>query len=158
MEILVLSDSHGNTGKFKNIIDRHPKIEFVIHLGDYGIDVSRISDICGTVTTEAVRGNCDRESIFPLEKVLQLLGKRIFITHGHNYGVKSSLNSLVVKGKKEKANLILYGHTHIPKVEMLEGIWIVNPGSIARPKGLQKATYAIVELTIENINPRIVEI
>ena len=44
MEILVLSDSHGYTSKLIKILQRHTKIEFVIHLGDFGYDLARISE------------------------------------------------------------------------------------------------------------------
>ena len=85
-------------------------------------------------------------------------GKRIFITHGHHFGVKNSLVALVAKGLQEKADIILYGHTHIPKIEMLDGIWIINPGSFSLPKDSNKGTYAILELSRETINARIIEV
>jgi uncharacterized protein len=158
MEILVFSDSHGSTSKFIKAFQRHPKIEYVIHLGDNGTDISLINEIHPTYITEAVQGNCDRQRLFPTEKVLQLIGKRIFITHGHHYGVKNSLVSLVARGLQEKADMILFGHTHEPTIEMKEGIWLVNPGSIGKPKYPNKASYAILELGEESINARILEV
>jgi uncharacterized protein len=158
MEILIISDSHGYTSMFTKVLQRHPKIEFVIHLGDDSNDTSRITQIRPNATIEAVHGNCDKQKRFPTEKLLELMDKRIFITHGHNYGVKSGLASLAIKGVKEKADIILYGHSHIAKTEMLDGIWVVNPGSISLPKASNKGTYAILELSKEAINARILEI
>jgi uncharacterized protein len=158
MEILVLSDSHGNTSKFNRVIDKHPNIEYVIHLGDYGNDISFINMVRPAFITEAVQGNTDTKRIFPNEKLLQLVGKRIFIAHGHNYGVKKEMTSLIAKGREEKADVVLFGHTHEPKIQMTDGIWLINPGSISKPKILMKPTYAILELSKENINARIVEV
>ena len=158
MEILVISDSHGNTSNFAKILTRHPKIEFILHLGDYSHDILRMRELRPTAILEAVLGNCDRQKLFPMEQVLPLVGKRIFLTHGHGYGVKSSMVSLVTKGSLEKADIILYGHTHIPKVEMIDGIWVVNPGSITLPKEGNKASYAIVELSKDAVNPRLLNV
>lgn len=158
MEILIISDSHGKTSKFEKILKRHEKIEFIIHLGDLAADTARIAELRPSAVIEAVYGNCDNLRTYPSEKLLQYVGKRILITHGHSYGVKSGLINLISAGEKENADIILYGHTHISKIEMLNGMWVINPGSISMPKDFNKGTYGIMELSKDSINARILEI
>lgn len=155
MEILVFSDSHGNTSNMITVIQRYPKIEYIIHLGDCGTDIVDIGQVYPIYIIDGVHGNCDIKKMFPVEKVLQLVGKRILITHGHNYGVKYSMTSILAKGLQEKVDIILFGHTHEPLIDMMGGILLVNPGSITKPKNCLKSTFAILELTKTNIKAQI---
>ena len=55
------------------------------------------------------------------------------------------------------ANIVLYGHSHISKVEYEEGIWFINPGSPSYPRNRIK-TVCIIDIEDNNIKPQIVEI
>lgn len=155
MKILVFSDSHGNTTKMFHALEKHRDIELVFHCGDCTKDISEPQAIYPTRIFEAVRGNCDTFGAFPLEKNLQLAGKSILITHGHPYGVKSGMTTLISKGIQGKYDAIVFGHTHIPYVEWTNSFMLVNPGSISRPKALTKPTYAILEVTGSGVDARI---
>ena len=155
MKVLVFSDSHGNTTNMFHVLERHPEIEMVFHCGDCGRDVSEPQAIYPTRIFEAVRGNCDTQGAYPLQKNMQLAGKNILITHGHMYGVKYGLTSLIAKGIQEKLDILVFGHTHIPCIERTDGLLLVNPGSISRPKSLSKPTYAVLELSASGIDASI---
>ncbi len=145
MNILVLSDSHGKRGKIEEAIEKQiKKPDAIIFLGD------GLRDMMGAETKEiptyTVSGNCDMGGIFgdnsaPTEQNLIFGDKRIFFTHGHKYGVKSTLSPLLFEGRSRGADIILFGHTHIAFERTLtEGneygiktkkpIYIMNPGSI----------------------------
>ena len=48
--------------------------------------------------------------------------------------------------KENDARIVFYGHTHIAKVDQKDGIYFINPGSIAQPRGpLREGSYAIYE-------------
>lgn len=147
MKILLLSDSHGKKDRIPSILERHTEIGCVVHLGDYGTDVDIVSEVCPTMPTEAVRGNNDKSAFYPEEKVLQLAGRKIFITHGHAYHVGRDLTAITVKAHQEHAEIAIFGHTHIPLVEERDGVLLVNPGCLFRPRSLHGATYAILEVT-----------
>ena len=155
MQILVFSDSHGMVSNMKAVILSHPKIEYIIHLGDYGTDVNEIAAENPTYIIDAVQGNCDKKKQYPMEKVLQLVGKRILITHGHSYGVKYSFTSIIAKGLQDKIDVVLFGHTHEPLIQSMEGILFVNPGSISKPKAVSNATFAILEINKDGIQANI---
>lgn len=152
MKIILFSDSHGHTKGMISVLERNPDIEYVIHLGDYGSDISAVNNNYPTILTESVQGNSDKEKIYPIEKVVQLVGKRIFITHGHAYNVGRNLTPILAKGHQEKADVILFGHTHVPFIERMEGILLVNPGSIYSQRIISGPTYAILEVTRENVH------
>jgi putative phosphoesterase len=80
--------------------------------------------------------------------------KRIFMTHGHLYGVKTSLDALMNEGFVRHADILLFGHTHIPYYKVMQRMCIVNPGSAGR----EPKTYAVLEIEHGAINCRIVKI
>ena len=66
---------------------------------------------------------------FGEENIFEIEGKKFFLTHGHLYDVKRSLNSIKEMAKKLKANLVIFGHTHKPYIEYYEDEILFNPGA-----------------------------
>lgn len=151
MKILVFSDSHGMTLNMETAIQTHPHIEYIIHLGDYGTDTDGLAADNFTYIFDVVQGNCDKKKLYPIEKVIQLVGKRVLLTHGHSYGVKYGLTSIIAKGLQDKLDVILFGHTHEPLIESREGLLLVNPGSISKPRSTSAPTYALLEISKSGI-------
>lgn len=147
MKILVISDSHGDTTGVKEIILSVPRAEVVIHLGDAQADLDVIKSSFPEKAFYCVRGNCDLGSELPNTGTLSLEGKRIFFTHGHLYGVKYGLSQLMEAGADAKADIILYGHTHIADNRYEDGVYVMNPGS-SRGWG---ASYGVIDIEKGNI-------
>ena len=93
-----------------------------------------------------VRGNCDGYDETPLRRILDFDGVRVMLTHGHEERVKYGLMSILGVAKKENVNIVLFGHTHRPEVEEVDGVLFVNPGSASSHHG-GRATAA--KITIE---------
>ena len=146
MHILVVSDSHGDTSGLKQAIGRHPEVTHVLHCGDGEADVAALVTVFPVISFDAVRGNCDLGGLFPVERILQIAGTRVFMTHGHCYGTKLGMESLLAQGHKKRADVILFGHTHHHLIERQEGILLVNPGSIAGRFPARTATYVLLDL------------
>ena len=68
-------------------------------------------------------------------------GKRIFALHGHTRQVKYGLQMLAEAAKEKQADLVLYGHTHMPKVDYIDGIYYLCPGSI------RQGSYGLADIT-----------
>ena len=164
-KILVFSDSHGESGDMKRIIESvHPDAEYVIHLGDGAEDIERLSPHFPRQAFVGVKGNCDWLRGFDYNgdhRVLDMEGVRIFICHGHRHGVKNGGYSLLISAAiTQNADIALFGHTHhseyltVPKPgrddlnEKGAVIHILNPGSISRPRGGEIAgkSYAVILL------------
>ena len=145
MEILVLSDSHGRQNKIEEAVRvQIKKPDAVIFLGDGQRDIE-YADI-GDIPLYRISGNCDFGGMFGSDNAMEtqtveIGGKRIFITHGHRFGVKSTLTPLLSEAVSRDADIVLFGHTH----EKCEGLltddnelglkikkplYIMNPGSI----------------------------
>jgi len=147
MHILVVSDSHGNTSNLKEAMLRHPEVTRVLHCGDGEADIAALSAAYPSVRFDAVRGNCDLGAVFPLQRLLRIAGRRIFMTHGHSYGTKYGMELLLEQGRKERADVVLFGHTHRRLIERQNGILLVNPGSIGGRFPARTATYVILDLS-----------
>lgn len=155
MTILALSDTHGSFqfSPFLEIVQAD-KPDMVIHCGDGVRDAADIAalNVCPVVS---VAGNCDSEG--KRECVVRAQGHTIFVTHGHAYGVGGSLTRLQEAAHAHNADIVLYGHTHTPSVSFSDGLWIINPGSLCRPRGEYVATFCRIFLTKDSVAPTMVQ-
>lgn len=141
MKILVMSDTHSDAAVITQVMSQNPEVDAVFHCGDSELAYTapELKDIF------KVRGNCDHDIDFPLERIEEIEGKRIFMTHGHLFNVKSSLTAFSYRAREVQADIALFGHTHELGVELVDHILYVNPGSLFRPRGRKEKSYAIVE-------------
>lgn len=146
-KILIVSDSHGQTTELEQIKALHEnEVECMIHCGDSELQATDKA-ISGFLT---VRGNCDYDAGYPHDIIHEISGYRIFITHGHKYSVKSSLMNLTYKAIEQNANIVCFGHSHILGAEQVQGMLLINPGSLRLPRLRKERTYILLELD-ENI-------
>ncbi len=133
MRVLVVSDNHGVTSDIYKIIDR-VKPDMIYHLGDGEGSTIEIKER-SRLPMIAVAGNCDWGSAtLPKVSVDQIGEHKVMLTHGHLYGVKSGYERLVAEAKERGCDVVIYGHTHIPELEEVDGVMIMNPGSVEWPK------------------------
>ncbi len=118
-------------------IDRH-KPRQVIHLGDMISDAEEVARHYPMLPFCMVPGNCDGWfSTEPVRKQIVLEGKSVLLSHGHRWGVKSGYDAAIADARASKADILLFGHTHIPLLEQLEdGLWMMNPGPARSGCGL----------------------
>ena len=135
MRILVLSDSHKNLGNLKRVLSEI-EYDYVLFLGDYVADILNFAKPLKNKLF-IVKGNGDGDINFDDDMLIEISGKKIFMTHGHKYGVKMGMNKLFQKADELKADIAVFGHTHISFQTKLEnGTIILNPGSVG--KGMLK--------------------
>lgn len=156
MRIAVISDTHRHSYELNQVLRLIQDTDMLIHLGDNVEDVEVIQNgYKGKIIN--VRGNCDFISLVSSERLEEIEGMRILITHGHKYNVKSDLLRLKYRAKEVEANIVLFGHTHEAMELYEEGIWFVNPGSLALPRGKYKS-FAIIEIHDNNLKVSIKDI
>jgi len=154
-KVLIVSDSHGLTKELEIIRERHlQEVDLLIHCGDS--ELSPTDPVLSGYLT--VRGNCDFGGEFPLETISESGGKRIFITHGHRYSVKSTLMNLKYKAQELQADIVCFGHSHVLGAEMIDHTLFLNPGSICLPRERFEKTYVILDLLKEKINLSVFEV
>jgi len=142
MRILVLSDSHGCVDPMQQCVEL-VQPQAILHLGDCARDADRLGRLYPRIPLLGVPGNCDYAPAVPQSLTLELDGVRIFVTHGHLYGVKRDLTALAGAAKDAGARLALFGHTHIQHLEERGGITLLNPGTAGR---FGHSGYAVVEI------------
>lgn len=151
MLIAVVSDTHRDSYSIGEVLKKIGKADLLIHLGDNVRDAVQMSSKFKGRTIY-VKGNCDYAPSVPSELVEDIAGRRFFITHGHNYGVKQSLSLLCKKAKAEGAHVALYGHTHISSIVKEGGIYCINPGSASEGRdGCE--SIVMIEIKDDSIKP-----
>lgn len=143
IRLLILSDAHRDYLSLAAAIRLHPEADAVFFLGDGEEDFcsQTVSRLLTNKKVTAVCGNCDMYSTLPKEELVLLGGKRIFALHGHTRFVKYGLQSLADAAKEKQADLVLYGHTHIPRHDCIDSMEFLCPGSI------RAGDYGLVDIT-----------
>ncbi|WP_349138920.1 metallophosphoesterase [Flavonifractor hominis] len=143
LKVLLFSDSHGNVANMADTV-RLEQPDQILHLGDLLQDADALSSQFPHIPLVSVPGNCDgRRPDLPEERVLELDGCRILMTHGHIYQVKMGIGAAVRAAREVRADLLLFGHTHQAFCEYENGMWVVNPGSAG---SLTQPSYAVLIL------------
>ena len=154
MRILVVSDSHGDFNNLHSAILNQPSAEVVFCLGDGEYDYDAVQSLFPNKMFVIIRGNCDTRSNKPDTKTINIEDKCIFATHGHLYRAKFDLHALYFAGKEADAQIILFGHTHTPYNEYVNGVYMLNPGSIKGYYG----TYGTIDISKSGIVMNIIKL
>jgi putative phosphoesterase len=141
-----MSDSHGNKDAMLKAVTLESP-ELILHLGDHDKDCDSIEWEYPEIPLRSVKGNCDRMSDNIEIDEFTLSGKRFFMTHGHLYNVKTGYTYVINSAASRGADILLFGHTHIPYYSKGENITIINPGSI----GMGEKTYAILDFGNDDV-------
>ena len=146
--VLVISDSHGGIAALTAALNwaNNVNLDAALFLGDGYEDLALASARTGfALPWHAVRGNGDFLSSVPDYLAVEFSGHKVFLTHGQYYRVREGCKTLIAAAQHAGAEAALFGHTHIPYCEIVNGIFLLNPGSISRPRGGPDCTFAVLE-------------
>lgn len=154
MKCIVISDSHKSYENIARAVRKNPDADVVFFLGDGIYAVEEYAERFNSMAWIYVLGNCDRPTAINgqfVKKVerINLCGRKIVLTHGDLYGAKYGDGGLISLAEEEGADIVLYGHTHVPKEEYISEreIWLFNPGSLERGASDGKATFGLLTLS-----------
>ena len=145
MKLLVISDSHKNIDRMQYAAQQVMP-DAILHLGDHIADAHELQRRLPNTVIHTVVGNCDFYAAGEDELLLTLEGVKIYMTHGHNFGVKQSLSALMGQARRKGADLVLFGHTHQALMQQTNGLWLMNPGQIGRNDSICAASYGVVSV------------
>lgn len=148
MKVLVISDTHGAVQRAFSAHSQSEPVDAVIHLGDGCADAELLREALDILVIQ-VAGNCDYGVNAPRERVWECDGKRILLTHGDAYQVKSGLDRLRQRAEEIGVDAVLFGHTHQAVLENSSGLLLVNPGALANYCSCR--SYAVLQLSPEGI-------
>lgn len=147
---MIISDSHSQNKNVIEAIQREQKIDLLIHCGDVENGEEEIRNLCGCPVI-MVRGNNDLFSKLRKEEEVKIGKYSILVTHGHLYGVSLDTDMLKEEAMSRYFDMVFYGHTHRPEIDIDEDIVVVNPGSISFPRQMdRKKSYCIMQINDEN--------
>ena len=134
-KVLVVSDNHRKLDNIYKLLDKNPDIAYFIHLGDSeGCEDAIRIHLPKGCESYFVQGNNDFFACLPKEIEMRLGKERLFLTHGHLYGVGFDLQALADEARARNCSMALFGHTHRPFSRIVNGVLCINPGSINFPR------------------------
>ncbi len=146
MRILVISDSHGRNDDVAGVIDQVGHIDMLIHCGDVerGEDYIRSLVDCPVYM---VGGNSDYNLDLPRTLELDIGNYRVFVIHGHMSWVNRGVDHLRQIALENHYDIVMFGHTHIPFIQIEEDLTILNPGSLSYPRQEDRMpTFLLMEI------------
>ncbi len=153
-KLIIFSDTHGGRRGLEEIRPLMGENDYLVHLGDGAGDMREYAkEYCEKLY--AVAGNCDFFSPLPTEGVLEVEQVRIFYCHGHKYGVKRTLSELVQAAKSRDCEIALYGHTHEGRIDQINGVTLINPGTLRLPPS-KGGSYCYLVIHKKEITPVLV--
>ncbi len=132
MRIAVLADTHDRLPDA--VLERLRGADEIWHLGDVVSEAILASLRTLGAPVRVVRGNCDFDLDWPLELRLSVEGFAILLTH------------IPPRAAPPGTDLLLHGHTHVPRNETVGPARFLNPGCITRPNRGAPASFAWLEL------------
>jgi putative phosphoesterase len=156
MLIAITGDTHGRIDGIRHHLQRL-KPDYLIHTGDYYTDGKSLARGLGIGFT-GVRGNCDTGRKGKLIEVLELVGYSFCILHGHQHKVKHTLNHIYYYSLEIGAQVVVFGHTHVPCCEFQGGIYLLNPGSPSLPRIGQQGSFIMLEVGSGIFKPEVMSL
>ena len=135
LRIFVLSDTHDKAPA--NLESLAAGADEIWHLGDVcAPSVLQTIETFGPPVV-VVRGNCDSNSDWPLTRDLNRNGIRFRLVH------------IPPDDSPENVDVVLHGHTHVPRNEVLGGVRFLNPGCVTRPNRGAPPSVAFLEIAAD---------
>ena len=138
MQILLVSDTHGNNEALDYLVKEYPNMDLYLHAGDSESDEFSIYPF------RSVKGNCDHFGDFPMHLVIPTPYGNMFVQH------KPNPDSDLLR--KYDVRIFVYGHTHMRKFEDELGIICINPGAISFARDKYDYSYAIVTIDKKKVD------
>ncbi len=146
MRVLIVSDTHRVNKNYFEVLERMGPPDMIIHCGD-----AEGSEYVLTRAVECpvkmVAGNNDYFTSLPRELEFNVGKYKVLLVHGHNYYVYMGPETLKEEARARGVDIVMFGHTHKPYLEIEHDLVTLNPGSLSYPRQEgKKPSYAILEI------------
>src|ERR1700722_19787492 len=141
----IISDTHGLLRP--EAVRRLSGVDYIVHGGDIGRpDI--IAELRGIAPVTAIRGNVDKgdwADDYTDTELVRLAARSIFVLH--------DLKALRIDPVASGIDVIVSGHTHVPKIDTVDGVLYLNPGSAGRRRFKLPITLATLDITAHGMRP-----
>ena len=123
-------------------------VELILHAGDLTVpDV--VEELAGIARVVAVAGNNDPSDLVErlgTSRIVEVEGVRIGLTHGHAGSGPRTPERAMSMFAGDPVDVVVFGHSHIPRWERRGNVWLLNPGSPTDRRRMPAYSYAILEV------------
>lgn len=144
MKALIVSDTHKYNENYFKLLELHQP-DMILHCGDAEGSEYALTK-AANCPVHIVLGNNDFFSELPRELEIDFAGRKLWMTHGHNYYVSMGNEKIVEEAEARGVDIVCFGHTHKPMVDRTGKVIAVNPGSLSYPRQEgRRPSYIIME-------------
>jgi uncharacterized protein len=140
----VISDTHGLLRP--EVFQVFNQVDHILHAGDVG-EAQILVELAAIAPVTAVYGNVDGLELrgrLPEVATVELEGFAIVVTHGDRLGHPTPAQ---LHEAFPRAEIIVYGHTHKPLLELVDRtVTVMNPGGAGQPRFGIGPSVGILEL------------
>ena len=128
IEIGLIADTHGLLRA--EVHEALAGVSMILHAGDVG-GGTILDELALIAPVQAVYGNCDPpwDPALAKERVLEVDGITIHVSHGHEIGPPNAQRLIAAY---PAFGVIVYGHTHVQKIERVGEVLVINPGAAGK--------------------------
>ncbi len=158
MKIIALSDTHSEPLP-RALTEDLKTADLIVHAGDFS-DVQVYDQLKAFKQVRAVYGNMDGRDLrqlLPKDSVFECAGVKIGLSHGEGRpeGIIAKLREFF---KDKGVQVVIFGHSHAPCHEMIDGVLYFNPGSPTDTVRAPYLSYGVIEINDGRVKARIVRI
>ncbi len=150
MKIVVVSDSHGRNDLLCDLVLKHPDADAFLHCGDIEYEAESFPEYI------VVQGNNDYFYDTPAQRILPFGNHRILLIHSHQLSYRKREEQLIAYAKEHHCDIVCYGHTHVAEYRKVNGIILLNPGSLKYSRDGRDPSYAILTIDGDYVDAKIV--
>ena len=140
IDIVLAGDNHMYTEPIRGLIEMYPDADLFLHIGD---SEQRMEDLKGWL---CVSGNNDFDPKYPLERIIDAGHHRILLVHGDRLIYRGGLVTVANAGIEYGCDIVCYGHTHRYSDKTVNGVRLLNPGSLRYNRDRSPACYMLVHI------------
>lgn len=149
MRAAVFSDSHGDVAAMEELYREMGQVDLIFFLGDMSADLVRFRQDLERAGDRTplyhVRGNNDITSREPDYLIVPMEERKVFLTHGHLYRVRTGTDALCRAARSMGCDTALYGHTHSRYCSFDQGVFVLNPGAVSGSvPGMRKSAAILI--------------
>jgi len=140
----VISDTHGLLRP--EVFDVFSQVDRILHAGDIGPEevlieleaIAPVTAVYGNTDGFAIRDRCPKVATFEWD------GLCFTLTHGDQFGTP---NPATLRREFPEADVLIYGHTHVPLLEWVDKtVTVMNPGPAGQANLKSPPSVGIMEL------------
>lgn len=150
MRIGIVSDTHGLLRP--RLFELLDGVDHILHAGDLGT-IDLLTELEAIAPVTIVWGNTDGMDVrsrVPEVATVELGEVRAVVMHGHQLG---SPSPRAAAAEHPEADLVVFGHSHHPVIEYVQGVLAVNPGSAGPRRFNQPVTFVVASIDGRRISP-----